>query len=48
MKSCYLLMQWMDLEGVMLSEITQRQTNTIRFYLHVESKKTNEQKTETD
>ena len=29
---------WMDLEGIMLSEISQRKTNTV-FHLHVESKK---------
>ena len=29
---------WMDLEGVMLSEISQRKTNTIWFHLHAESK----------
>ena len=25
---------WMDLEGIMLGEITQRKTNTIRFHLY--------------
>ena len=29
----------MDLEGIMLGEISQRKTNTIRFHLGVESKK---------
>ena len=28
----------MDLEGIMLSEISQRKTNTVWYYLHVESK----------
>ena len=30
---------WMDLEGIMLSEISQRKTNTICYHLYVESKK---------
>ena len=34
---------WMDLEGIMLSEISQRKTNTVRFHLYVQLK-TNEQK----
>ena len=29
----------MDLKGIMLSEISQRKTNTIWFHIHVESKK---------
>ena len=29
---------WMDFEGVMLSEISQRKTNTV-YHLYVESKK---------
>ena len=29
---------WMDLEGIMLSEISQKKTNTIRCQLYVESK----------
>ena len=29
---------WMDLESIMLSEISQRKTNTV-YHLHVESKK---------
>ena len=41
---------WMDIEGIMLSEIRQRKTNTISFHLYLESKEqyklTN--KTETD
>ena len=32
---------WTDLEGIMLSEISQRKTNTIRFHLYVEYKKQN-------
>ena len=31
----------MDLEGVMLSEISQRKTNTVQYHLYVESKKYN-------
>ena len=34
---------WMDLEGIMLSEISQRKTNTKLFNLYVESKKQNKQ-----
>ena len=30
---------WMDLEGIMLSEISQRKTSTVCYHLHVESKK---------
>ena len=30
---------WMDLEGIMLSEISQTKINTVWFYLDVESKK---------
>ena len=30
---------WMDLEGVMLSEIRQRKTNSVQYHLYVESKK---------
>ena len=29
---------WMDLEVVILSEVSQRKTNTILHHLHVESK----------
>ena len=29
----------MDLDGIMLSEISQRKTNTLCYHLHVESKK---------
>ena len=31
----------MDLEGIMLLEVRQRKTNTIRYHLYVESKKYN-------
>ena len=31
---------WVDLEGIVLSEINQRETNTICFHLYVEYKKT--------
>ena len=30
---------WMDLESIMLSEISQRKTNTVCYHLHVKSKK---------
>ena len=30
---------WMDLEDIMLSEISQRKTNTVLFHLYVRSKK---------
>ena len=34
---------WMDLEGIMLSEISQTKTNVLCYHLYVESKKqTNE------
>ena len=29
---------WMDLEGIMLSEISHRKTNTVWYHLHVGSK----------
>ena len=32
---------WMDLEGIVLSEISQRKTNTVWYHLYVESKKYN-------
>ena len=32
---------FMDLEGIMLSEISQTKTNTIWFHIYVESKKQN-------
>ena len=36
---------WMDLEGIMLSKISQRKKNTIWFHLYMESEKLiNEQK----
>ena len=35
----------MDLEGIMLSEITQRKTNTVWSHLYVESEKNKKQKT---
>ena len=31
---------WMDLEGIMLSEISQSKTNTVQYHLCVESKNT--------
>ena len=30
---------WMDLEIILLSEVSQRKTNIIRYHLYVESKK---------
>ena len=33
--------RWMDLEGIMLSEISQRKKNTILFHSYVEFKKQN-------
>ena len=33
----HLLATWMDLEGIMLSEISQRRTNTIGHHLYVGS-----------
>ena len=32
---------WVGLEGILLSEIRQRKTNTVWFHLYVESKQTN-------
>ena len=32
---------WMDIEGIMLSEIRQRKTNTIGYHLYVESNEQN-------
>ena len=34
----------MNLEGIMLSKISQRKTDTVRFYLYVESKKQSKNK----
>ena len=34
----------MELESIMLSEISQRKTNTIRFYSYVKFKKQNKQR----
>ena len=33
---------WMDLEGIMFSEISQTKTNTVLLHLYVEPKKQNE------
>ena len=41
MTFCPFAATWMDLEGIMLSEINQRKSNTIPYYLYVESKKYN-------
>ena len=35
------VMTWMDLEGIMLSEINHTKTNTVCYHLYVESKKQN-------
>ena len=32
---------WVDLEGIVLSEVNQRKTNTVCFHLYVESKRQN-------
>ena len=32
---------WMDLQGIMLSEISQRKTNTVWYHWHVKYKKYN-------
>ena len=32
---------WMELEGIMLSEISQIKRNIVRYYLYVKSKKYN-------
>ena len=37
---------WVDLEGIMLSEISQRKKNTVCSHLHVESKKVKFRETE--
>ena len=34
---------WMELQGIMLSEISQRKTNPIWFHLYVESNEQNKQ-----
>ena len=34
-------MTWMELECIVLSKISQRKTNTLSFYLHLEFKKQN-------
>ena len=33
--------KWMDLEGIMLSKISQRKRNTVCYHLYVESRKYN-------
>ena len=38
---------WMDLENIMLSEISHRKTNDVGFHLYVESKGKKKQKTKT-
>ena len=37
---------WMDLESFMLSEISQRKTDTVRSHLYVKSRKQNNMKTD--
>ena len=34
---------WVDPEGIVLSDMRRRKTNTIRFHLYMESKKQNNQ-----
>ena len=41
------VMTWMVLEGIMLSEISQRKTNTPQYHLYVESKNRTKQKSQT-
>ena len=38
------MITWMDLEGTMPNEIRQTKTDTMQFYLYVESKKQTQQK----
>ena len=35
---------WMDLENIMLNEVSQRKTNTVSYHLYMKSKKPNSQK----
>ena len=42
------ILEWMNLEGIMLSKISQRRTNTISFYSYVEFKKQTTTTTTTD
>ena len=37
----------MDVEGISLSKVSQRKTNTVQYHLHVESKKYNKSMNET-
>ena len=37
-KQCHLQQQWMDLDIVTLSQVSQRKTNIIWYYIYVESK----------
>ena len=32
---------WMDLEGIMLTEISQKKTDTVQYHFYVDSKKYN-------
>ena len=32
---------WMDLKGIMLTEISQKKTDTVQYHFYVESKKYN-------
>ena len=41
MKILLFVATWMDLEGVILSELSQTKMNTVWYNLHVESKKYN-------
>ena len=39
---------WMDLKGIMLSEIRKTKKNTVRFHLYKESKTNKQNKTKTE
>ena len=47
MKSLPFVKTWMDLQGIMLSEVSQRNTNNIWFHSYVECKKKNQQTKQT-
>ena len=40
-KTSHFVIAWIDLVGIMLSEISQRKTNTMYFHSYVESKNQN-------
>ena len=43
MKFCVFAATWLDLEGIMLSEISQTNKDKTVYHLHLESKKYNKQ-----